>query len=1266
MTKRQEHIISKQFVEVNFNGSAASAMEFNLAIGQILNGSAKNRLLQEMDQIVAAPERIHIDNLTLELETFSIDTFQTDFEEKLADAFRQAIDKWKSRRWSRSTSSNLSSSGQVHHGWDVYCCFLQTGQLPWWSTYQSLKDLEVEVSRYVQLYSDWKTEFVQVLKKDTNICQRFIFQTSDELISKLTEKITGISTSLIRSLHQEWISLNIEFSISKRLSRNVFFKAITQSFLKNNNIVAFPLLLGNHLLSELSKVGLGPEQRILSVWIKKLAQRQDNNTPFATIIKQLFQNAPSTAKKKLRQVPGFPELKIAFESDLDSWTSVTHEKQEDHSDQDMLNGSTAVSTNSKESPAVDSQTNDLNRATDLGTDVDKDSSDQPVQNRLPASEVDPELEKDEDSVDKQIYGTQKELGSERKEDAKSDLTSKEIEEESSYVRQDRQSAPKTLEDPIYRETLDSPKQDSQISPALEASEGTENSEAPNSSEILENSKDSKASEVSEAREKAEAQRPTEQDPLAKGEKGRHNLDEGNDFSATSESKEEEAESLQRIAAESSSGESKEKHENPDGNHQLLDNEKHNSEEGNHDPNDYFNDADAVDVQKDTLQTESDHHVDPGLETEDYTRTQDISANGKGKVSPENENFGSEINSNFQSDDTPKETKRNDKHADHQKDLDQKAPKARESTQEQNPMESGFDDSAKVTNEQSEHLRDKRGAIDEQGNQKNTSSTKEDSNKEAINYLTKSNKSPGAPSPNKQLHEEYESEDDTFTNNRPEEGERGNESTDQNEALNDNLEINESDRITTIPNEVTSSPKAESADEYTATSDGGDNPRIRIKASGKRNPDQEGEQILPPESKSNKPSQLDSPEFDSNEKSVIQSKQTRARTDRIGTDKEEPTRRDGAEEIPVKQSNDKRLTPSRAEEDHHSADPKSSGEQNIGQRQRFPDFEDHPNEPSSQPTNDQLEDSTNRIGTKDHGPKIRITSSAKEGSPELRSREDSPESRSRKDTSNSGSRGKSPDKDPTITEPELGPADKGNLKTTKDLPGEDRTSIESLREHQDRQKEKGVGSAPEQLQIQSDQVNSVPREKVMRSKPKRIDQNSVWRYPESIPKEGLYVDHAGLVLLHPFLPSYFEACGYLDDEKQFKDEAARIAGVQSLAFLITGELALPEFQMTFHKILCGMPLKEPIDLCLDLTDEVKKEANHLLKAALNHWSSLKDTSPDGLRVNFLCRHGKITQKDSGWHLQVKKEPFDMLLNRLPWGIGLVKLPWLGQLVHVDWY
>jgi hypothetical protein len=105
------------------------------------------------------------------------------------------------------------------------------------------------------------------------------------------------------------------------------------------------------------------------------------------------------------------------------------------------------------------------------------------------------------------------------------------------------------------------------------------------------------------------------------------------------------------------------------------------------------------------------------------------------------------------------------------------------------------------------------------------------------------------------------------------------------------------------------------------------------------------------------------------------------------------------------------------------------------------------------------------------------------------------------------------------------------------------------------------------------------------------------------------------------------------------------------------LALP-------KILCAFSLEEPIDLP-GLSTEYLQEANDLLEAAIAQWSILKNTSASGLREGFLQRNGKLFTKNGNLWLQVEKHSIDILLDYLPWNLGIIKLPWLKDMLRVEW-
>jgi len=165
-------------------------------------------------------------------------------------------------------------------------------------------------------------------------------------------------------------------------------------------------------------------------------------------------------------------------------------------------------------------------------------------------------------------------------------------------------------------------------------------------------------------------------------------------------------------------------------------------------------------------------------------------------------------------------------------------------------------------------------------------------------------------------------------------------------------------------------------------------------------------------------------------------------------------------------------------------------------------------------------------------------------------------------------------------------------------------------------------------------------------------------------EAIYIRNAGLVLLHPFLPALFEILN-LTKENIWTDEFSRQKAVLDLEFMVTGVEKMEEFDLMLNKILCGIDIDEIVPTDTDFDSKTYTECENLLNAVINHWEVLKNTSIAGLRETFLQRNGKLTKVDDGWRLQVEQKAFDILLNQLPWGIGIIKLPWMNEMLHVEW-
>ncbi len=197
-----------------------------------------------------------------------------------------------------------------------------------------------------------------------------------------------------------------------------------------------------------------------------------------------------------------------------------------------------------------------------------------------------------------------------------------------------------------------------------------------------------------------------------------------------------------------------------------------------------------------------------------------------------------------------------------------------------------------------------------------------------------------------------------------------------------------------------------------------------------------------------------------------------------------------------------------------------------------------------------------------------------------------------------------------------------------------------------------------------------RPEVERTGPEPEEKAWTEEQEEAFPAEPLpegtdiFIPNAGIILAHSFLPRFFGVLELLEG-REFKSEADRHKAIHLLHFLATGEDTMPEYELALPKFLCGMPLNLPITYRPQLSGEDKEECEGLLEAVISNWGALGNVSIASLREGFLQRPGKLSKRDTGWLLQVEQQTLDILLDKLPWGIGIVKLPWMEEMLRVEW-
>ena len=166
-------------------------------------------------------------------------------------------------------------------------------------------------------------------------------------------------------------------------------------------------------------------------------------------------------------------------------------------------------------------------------------------------------------------------------------------------------------------------------------------------------------------------------------------------------------------------------------------------------------------------------------------------------------------------------------------------------------------------------------------------------------------------------------------------------------------------------------------------------------------------------------------------------------------------------------------------------------------------------------------------------------------------------------------------------------------------------------------------------------------------------------------DGVFIKNAGLILLHPFLFPLFKKLGYLRD-REWKSTQLQHRAVLITQYLVNFENAVEESELLFNKLLCGVPQTAPIAINWTIDPEEERQCRSLLESVIEHWKILKKTSPEGLQHTFLQREGKLTKlKNGNYQLTVSQTGVDVLLDQLPWGLGMIKTPWMEHFIDCIW-
>jgi hypothetical protein len=166
------------------------------------------------------------------------------------------------------------------------------------------------------------------------------------------------------------------------------------------------------------------------------------------------------------------------------------------------------------------------------------------------------------------------------------------------------------------------------------------------------------------------------------------------------------------------------------------------------------------------------------------------------------------------------------------------------------------------------------------------------------------------------------------------------------------------------------------------------------------------------------------------------------------------------------------------------------------------------------------------------------------------------------------------------------------------------------------------------------------------------------------EDKIAINNAGLVLLNSFLPILFERLEFTKDAS-FKSKTFQLQAANYLQYLASGMTQTEEAYLTLNKVLCGIPLRTPVQDEIDITDTQKELIDGLLKAAIDYWPEIGSSSIDGFRGNWIMRDGLLAEKPERWELTVEKRAYDLLINKSPFSFSIIKFPWIKKPLYVNW-
>jgi hypothetical protein len=171
-------------------------------------------------------------------------------------------------------------------------------------------------------------------------------------------------------------------------------------------------------------------------------------------------------------------------------------------------------------------------------------------------------------------------------------------------------------------------------------------------------------------------------------------------------------------------------------------------------------------------------------------------------------------------------------------------------------------------------------------------------------------------------------------------------------------------------------------------------------------------------------------------------------------------------------------------------------------------------------------------------------------------------------------------------------------------------------------------------------------------------------PSPTLKGGISVPNAGCVLINSYVSILFDRLG-ITENRNFPSKDAQQKAVHYLQYVVTGLSNTDEPYLTLNKVLCGLPLFQPVINGIDISGSDHELIEGLINGVIKHWPAIGNCSVEGFRGNWLVRDGLLTECEDKWELVVEKRAYDLLISKSPFSFSIIKYPWMNKPLYVSW-